>query len=75
MKSENCNIWTKRTAQLIVVFAILLVLFGSGCNTISPKLQDEYIRAGLSCSMRRVLSIIWSPFLQNRRSHILFQYV
>lgn len=41
MKNESCNIWNKRTAQLIVVFAILLVFFGSGCNTISPQLQDE----------------------------------
>ena len=54
MKNESCNIWNKRTAQLIVVFAILLVLFGSGCNTISPKLQDEYIRPGLSQGLCRV---------------------
>jgi len=33
---------------LIVVFAILLT---SGCNQISPKLQDEYIRPGLSTGM------------------------
>jgi CubicO group peptidase (beta-lactamase class C family) len=51
MINESCNIWTKRTAQLIVVFAILLVFFGSGCNTISPKLQDEFIRPGLSEGM------------------------
>ena len=48
MKNESCDIWKKCTAQLIVVLAILLVFFGSGCNTISPKLQDEYIRPGLS---------------------------
>ena len=54
MTSQSCNIWKKCTAQLIVVFAILLVLFGSGCNTISPKLQDEYIRSGLSQGMCRV---------------------
>ena len=54
MKNESCNIWTKRTAQLIVVFVVLLVLFGSGCNTISPKLQDEYTRPGLSQGMRGV---------------------
>jgi CubicO group peptidase (beta-lactamase class C family) len=41
----------KRAAELIVVFAILLVFFGSGCNTINPKLQDEYIRPGLSQGM------------------------
>jgi CubicO group peptidase (beta-lactamase class C family) len=45
------KIWKKRTVQLIVVFAILLAFFGSGCNTISPKLQDEYIRPGLSQGM------------------------
>jgi CubicO group peptidase (beta-lactamase class C family) len=50
VKNENCNIWTKRAAQLVVV-AILLVLFGSGCKTISPKLQDKYIRPGLSQGM------------------------
>ncbi len=54
MKNESCNIWTKRTAQLIVVFTILLISFGSGCNTISPKLQDEYIRPGLGEGMCRV---------------------
>ena len=51
MKNESSDIWTKHTAQLIVVFAILFVFFGSGCNTISPKLQDEYIRPGLSQGM------------------------
>jgi CubicO group peptidase (beta-lactamase class C family) len=51
MKNENCNIWTKCAAQLIVVFAVLFVFFGSACNTISPKLQDEYVRPGLSPGM------------------------
>ena len=46
--NKNCSVWTKRTAQLVVVFAILLVLYGSGCNTINPRLQDEYITPGLS---------------------------
>jgi len=32
----------------IMTFNILLLIFSSGCNTISPKLQDEYIRPGLS---------------------------
>jgi CubicO group peptidase (beta-lactamase class C family) len=54
MTGPSCDIWKKHIAQLIVVFTILLVLFGSGCNTISPKLQDEYIRPGLSESMCRV---------------------
>ncbi|MHC4436639.1 MAG: serine hydrolase domain-containing protein [Planctomycetota bacterium] len=54
MINESCNIWTKRTAQLIVVFAILLVFFSSGCNTISPKLHDEYVRPGLSQGMHHV---------------------
>ena len=54
MTSQSCDIWNKCTAQLIVVFAILLVLFCSGCNTISPKLQDEYIRPDLSQGMCRV---------------------
>ena len=51
MTSQSCNIWTKRTAQLIVVFGIMLVLFGSGCRSVSPKLQDEYVRPGLSQGM------------------------
>jgi len=51
VRSQSCDIWKKRTAQLIVVFAILLVLFGSGCSSVSPKLQDEYIRPGLSQGM------------------------
>ena len=51
VKNEICNIWKKCATQLIFDFAILLVFFGSGCNTISPKLQDEYIRPGLSPGM------------------------
>ena len=51
MINASSKIWKKYTAQLIIVFAILLVLFGSGCNIISPKLQDEYIRGGLSQGM------------------------
>jgi CubicO group peptidase (beta-lactamase class C family) len=54
MKYGSFNICNKRAAQLIVIFAILFVLFGSGCNTISPKLQDEYIRPGLSQRMHSV---------------------
>ena len=38
MKSGSCNIWTKRIAQLVVVFAVLLVLFGPGCSVTAPKL-------------------------------------
>ena len=51
MTNESCDIWNKRIAQLIVVFAILLILLGSGCSSVSPKLQDEYIRPGLSQGM------------------------
>ena len=37
MKTKICNVWTKHTAQLIVVFAVLLALFGSsGCQNPSP---------------------------------------
>jgi len=62
VKNESGNIWKKRTAHLIGVFAILLVFFGSGCNTISPKLQDEYIRPGLSQGMRDVFDIYRQHF-------------
>ncbi len=51
MNKESCNIRTKRTAQFVVAFIILLVLSMSGCKTIRPKLQDEYIRAGLNPGM------------------------
>ena len=54
MKNKICDVWIKRTAQLIVVFAILLFLFGSGCRSASPKLQDEYIRPSLSQGMCNV---------------------
>ena len=47
MKSESCNVWNKRIVQLIAVFAILLPLFGSGCTSVSPKLQDESLRVDL----------------------------
>ncbi|UCG81782.1 MAG: hypothetical protein JSV60_05790, partial [Desulfobacterales bacterium] len=41
MKNESCDIWKKCAAQLIVVFAILLVLSGS-CGCVSPpKLTAE----------------------------------
>ena len=54
MKNENYNSRKQCTTLLICVFAIILVLFGSGCNIISPKLQDEYMRPGLSEGMRSV---------------------
>lgn len=38
MKNGSFNIWTKRIAQLVVVFAVLLVLFGPGCSVMAPKL-------------------------------------
>jgi len=41
VKNESCNIWKKCTAQLIVVFAILLVLFGSGGCVSPPRLTVE----------------------------------
>jgi hypothetical protein len=51
VKNTSCNVWTKRAAQFLVVFAFLLVFLVNGCNTISPRLQDEYIRPGLSPGM------------------------
>jgi len=54
VKNESCNIWTKRIAQLIVVFAILLVFLGSGCSSVNPKLQDEYIRTNINQEMQVV---------------------
>jgi hypothetical protein len=41
MKNASSKIWKKSTAQLIVIFAILLVLFGSGCSVPVPKLTPE----------------------------------
>ncbi len=54
MKYESCNIFYKRTARLIVFFATGLVFFGSGCNTISPKLPEESTRHGLSQGLAAV---------------------
>jgi len=41
VKNKSCNVWTKHIAQSIVVFAILLVFFGSGCSVTTPKLSPE----------------------------------
>jgi len=54
VKYGSFNICNKRTAQLIAIFTILSVLFSSGYNSVSPKLQDEYIRPGFSQGMRTV---------------------
>ncbi len=51
----GCIILKKHAAQLIVAFTILMVLFNSGCSTISPKLQDEYRREDLSDGVRKTL--------------------
>ena len=51
MKYGSSIIRRKRTTQLIAVFTLLLVLFNSGCNTINPKLQGEFIRPGLRQGM------------------------
>ena len=51
MKYESFNIHNKRAIQRMTVCALLLVLLGSVCNTISLKLQDEYIRPGLNPGM------------------------
>jgi hypothetical protein len=41
VNNESCNIWKKRTAQLIVNFAVLLVLLVSGGCVSPPKLTAE----------------------------------
>ena len=51
MKDTSCNIRTECRIQSIVLLTILLVLSGSGCRSVSPKLQDEYVRPGLSKGM------------------------
>ena len=55
MTNQNCDIEKNHTAQSIAGFVILFVLFGSGCSTIRPKLQDEYRRSGLSDGMSKIL--------------------
>jgi len=50
-KKIGCDIRKRHTTQFRFVLAILLVFFGFGCNSINPKLQDEYIRPGLSQGM------------------------
>ncbi|MBN1125207.1 MAG: beta-lactamase family protein [Sedimentisphaerales bacterium] len=44
----------KLIIRFIFVVVILLVTFVCGCNSVSPKLQDEYIRPDLSQGMRNV---------------------
>ena len=56
MKYVNINICNKLYTKLIAVFTLLLILLGSGCDKISPKLQDEYIRSGLSQDMCRIFN-------------------
>jgi len=51
LKNERAKMKKFSIIWLTVVFAILLVLFASSCNTINSKLQDEYIRPGLSQGM------------------------
>jgi CubicO group peptidase (beta-lactamase class C family) len=41
----------KLFCTFVVTLSILLVLYGSGCSSVNPKLQDEYIRPGLSQGM------------------------
>jgi len=42
VKNERRTIWKRRTAQLIVVFAILLIFFTTGCGRVTaPKLTAE----------------------------------
>ena len=41
MINASYRVWTKLTAQLIVVMAILSLLFGSGCSVPIPKLTPE----------------------------------
>jgi len=47
MINESCNIWTKRTAQLIVVFAILSTMFGTGGCVSPPRLTAEDRRSDI----------------------------
>jgi CubicO group peptidase (beta-lactamase class C family) len=54
VKHGSLYVCSKRTINIIIIFALLLVLFGAGCNSVSPKLQDEYIRPGLSQEMHSV---------------------
>lgn len=56
MTSQSCDIRKKHTVQSIVVFATLLIFFGMGCNTINPKLQDEYIRDSVSIGLKTVIN-------------------
>ena len=54
MKNTGSSMRKKHSLPLVALLAILLVFFCSGCSTISPKLQDEYIRPGLSEGMLSV---------------------
>jgi len=41
VKNESCTIWNKQPVQLIIPFALLLVLFGSGGCQSTPRLTPE----------------------------------
>ena len=41
MKNESCNIWNKQLVQSITLFALLLILFGSGGCVFPPRLTAE----------------------------------
>jgi len=41
----------KLVSSTIVTVCILSAITITGCRSVSPKLQDEYIRAGLSPGM------------------------
>ncbi len=49
------NIDDNRKTQLIATLAFVTVFLGLGCNSISPKLQDEYVRSGLNQGMADVI--------------------
>jgi len=67
VKNESCNIWKKCTTQLIVVFAILLVLFGSGGCGSPPKLTAEDRRSDIEFLARWARDC--SPFVELAQKH------
>jgi CubicO group peptidase (beta-lactamase class C family) len=51
MKSQDLKISNKSVCRFLVVLGILSAITTTGCRSVDPKLQDEYIRPGLSQGM------------------------
>jgi len=54
VKNQSSDVCKGGVSRAIFVLAILPVLCGIGCNSVSPKLQGQYTRVGLSQDIQAV---------------------